>query len=158
MTDAELERLRPPHVSMGAMKVWRYARLSMFISFGCALALMMASSALPSVCEILCALFAGTFVLSVCAWFAIVAFVFLKYSLQTLMLCVFVTAALGSLIATLPFEWAFLVGFIAVLWFACLFLAVVDHDPARRAQLFGYPEKPPKDGNLTAVDAENTEG
>lgn len=28
MTDEELERLRPPHVTMRAMKVWRYATVT----------------------------------------------------------------------------------------------------------------------------------
>ncbi|MCK6472353.1 MAG: hypothetical protein L6R28_11465 [Planctomycetes bacterium] len=147
MNDAELERLRPPHVSMGAMKVWRLSRRLFWLPLlGFVACFVIPYSAPAPVWLVLGILFTmASLILACLFWLGVVAFVFLKYSLQSLMLGVLLTATIVSLLVALPDVWKVLPAGAAILWFAVLFLTIADRDPKRSERFNGPPVKPPKD-------------
>lgn len=153
MTEKELERLRPPHVTMGGMRLWRVARLSFFVPLlGIPLGVLLGVMRAPSWCtELNVALSIGGFALAFFFWLGVVAFGFARYSLQTLMLGVLLTATIAALTVALPDVWKTLPILAAVVWIAILFLTVADHDPERRARFYGYPKKPPEDDGSERV-------
>lgn len=159
MTDAELERLRPAHVTMGGMKVWRFARKLFWLPLLGFVSCFVLGHSAPSPMWIAAGVLftMASLMVAFSVWIGVIAFVFLKYSLQSLMLGVLLTATIVSLLVALPDVWKVLPAGAAILWFAILFLTIADHDPKRRVQFHGYPAKPAKGEALTAEDTENTE-
>ncbi|MCK6472357.1 MAG: hypothetical protein L6R28_11485 [Planctomycetes bacterium] len=142
MTDEDLEVIRPPHVSMRAMKVWLAARR-----------LVRTCATIFVLVVVMCwwqrspwvtlAIPGAALALAVAGWIGVLAFAFTRYSLRTLLAGMLVTGAQIAAGAMAHEDARVLpIGLLCVWGFAVAML-VVDHDPARHAKRWGLPPKAP---------------
>lgn len=144
MTEQELEAIRPPHVTMGAMKVWYYAKrwfqasiVLLFVAF--------AASDLVKDGGVLTVVGAVNLGLSFLAWLGVLLLGLMRYSLRALLGAVLFWGVLLGLAVRLPGGWKILPVVGAVLWSLRMLFMVLDHDPegAAAGRLeWGLPARP----------------
>lgn len=143
MNREDLEAIRPAHVSMGAMRLWRvthYARMGAILVFAVTLFCVGIIDGLQP----LLAAAGGLLALALLLWLGTIVFFFARFSLRTLMLIVLVSAALITLCVTVPVSWVAPPALISAIWFSILLFLVADHDPKISAKNHGCPPKPTK--------------
>lgn len=128
MTDAEPERLRPPHVTMGVMRWWWRVKRVVRGS-GLALLWSLPFAVIFPELAIVVGLIGLVFAAVLALWVVLLMAFFVRYSLRTLMALVLAGGTLAALIVTLPPLWALFTGFLLVVLLLMLVLAVLDYDP-----------------------------
>ncbi|MCK6472356.1 MAG: hypothetical protein L6R28_11480 [Planctomycetes bacterium] len=134
MTDADLEAIRPAHVSMGAMWFWYATRTGMVLALaGIPVGIVATIIFHPAVLLVAASFLA--LALCLLLWLVSIVFFFARFSLRTLMLIVLVTAGLVSLCVSVPPE--FLLGPLigCFFWIVALYMVVANRDPQRNAGL-----------------------
>lgn len=134
MTEQELEAIRPPHVSMDAMKVWQTVRRMAKLCTAVFFVVLAAAYWLPWPLEVIIAA-GAVMVLSVVVWVGVVAFGFAQYTLRTLLMGVFITGGLLA-VCTMPDAWEIRMQcwMYFGLWILCVCLIVLDYDPQQKAR------------------------
>ncbi|MCK6472355.1 MAG: hypothetical protein L6R28_11475 [Planctomycetes bacterium] len=128
MTDAELEALRPAHVSMGAMKAWRATRAGMRYSVLAIMGGIVGGFVFGTMGWIAAVGLAGL-MFCMAAWVVVLVACFSQYSLRSLMLYVLVTAGLVSAMVAVPEEWILLPLVPGIVWWFVLWITVGKMEP-----------------------------